>query len=45
MVLQLDSYGYNVGLSLGGCIISDKQSQIIKLLPINKIILALDERT
>lgn len=42
-VLQLDSMGYNNGLALGNCIITNKQANIIKSLPVKKIILALDE--
>ncbi len=42
-VMQANTYGYNNTLALGGCIITDRQIQIIKSLPINKIILAFDE--
>lgn len=42
-VMQLDSYGYHNGLALGGCNISDTQARLIKSLPIDKIIIALDE--
>ena len=43
MVLQLATYGYNIGLALGGCLITKRQAQIIKSLPVNNIILAFDE--
>lgn len=42
-VMQLDSYGYHNALALGNCNITDTQARIIKSLPVNKIILALDE--
>ena len=42
-VMQLDSYGYHNGLALGGCNISDMQARLIKSLPVDKIIIALDE--
>jgi hypothetical protein len=42
-VMQANTYGYNNTLAIGGCILTDKQIQIIKSLPINKIILAFDE--
>lgn len=42
-VMQLDSYGYHNGLALGGCNISDTQARLIKSLPIDKVIIALDE--
>lgn len=42
-VMQLDSYGYHNALALGNCTITDKQARLIKSLPVNKIILALDE--
>ena len=42
-VMQLDSYGYHNALALGICTITDKQARLIKSLPVNKIILALDE--
>lgn len=42
-VMQLDSYGYHNALALGNCNITDRQARIIKSLPVNKIILALDE--
>lgn len=42
-VMQLDTYGYHNGLALGGCNISDTQARLIKSLPIDKIIIALDE--
>lgn len=42
-VMQLDSYGYHNALALGNCTITDTQARIIKSLPVNKIILALDE--
>lgn len=42
-VMQLDSFGYHNGLALGNCTITEKQARIIKSLPVNKIILALDE--
>lgn len=42
-VMQLDSYGYHNALALGNCNITDKQARIIKSLPVEKIILALDE--
>ena len=41
--MQLDSYGYHNALALGNCNITDKQARIIKSLPVEKIILALDE--
>ena len=42
-VMQLDSYGYHNALALGNCTITEAQARIIKSLPVNKIILALDE--
>lgn len=42
-VMQLDSYGYHNALALGNCNITDIQARIIKSLPVNKVILALDE--
>ena len=42
-VMQLDSYGYNNALALGNCSITSQQARLIKSLPVNKIILALDE--
>lgn len=42
-VMQLASYGYHIGVALGGCIITDRQVGLIKSLPINKVILAFDE--
>ena len=42
-VMQLDSYGYHNALALGNCNITDTQARIIKSLPVNKVILALDE--
>ena len=42
-VMQLDSYGYHNALALGNCNITDTQARIIESLPVNKVILALDE--
>lgn len=42
-VMQLDSFGYNNALALGGCNISNIQARILKSLPVNKIVIALDE--
>lgn len=41
--MQLDSMGYHNGLALGGCTITETQARLLKSLPVNKIILALDE--
>lgn len=42
-VMQLDSFGYHNGLALGGCNISEEQAQLLKSLPVDKIIICLDE--
>lgn len=42
-VMQLSTYGFNNALALGNCTITDTQARIIKSLPVNKVILALDE--
>lgn len=41
--MQLDSFGYHNGLSLGSCNITEKQAILLKALPVSKIILGLDE--
>lgn len=42
-VMQLSSMGYNNAVALGNCTITNKQAQIIKSLPVKKVIIALDE--
>lgn len=42
-VMQLDTMGYHNALALGNCTITEKQARLIKTLPVEKIILALDE--
>lgn len=42
-VMQLDTMGYHNALALGNCTITEKQARLIKSLPVEKIILALDE--